>query len=192
MNTLEDWIAIYDNAIPDDFCDKCIALFEDLNTTKGAYTEYWRRCIEYSKMDSSFLWEELRLLIKTNIHKYRNEHNCGVLNCANIVEAPNMYRYDVNPDQPNIFNTHSDNWNFPTSSRQLSVIIYLNDVSEGGSTNFVDLNVQVTPKKGRMLIFPSFFNYMHKGEAPISNSKYIIVTWIHFDGNGHAYRVHSM
>lgn len=192
MKRLEDWIAVYDNAIPGDFCDQCMNLFEDINTTKGKYTEYWRRCVEYNKVDSTILWEQLKLLIKIAYDKYRHEHNCGILNFANVLEAPNMYRYDVDPNNPNIFNTHSDNWNYPTSSRQISVIIYLNDVAEGGATNFIDLDVSVTPKKGRILMFPSFFNYMHKGEAPVSNSKYIIVTWIHFDGNSHAYRVHKM
>ena len=192
MNKLEDWIAIYDNAIPDEFCDECITLFEDSNTRKSEHTAYWRRCSEFSQIDSSNLWNQLRSLIKNTYDKYRNEHNCGVLNSANMIEAPNVYRYDVDADKPNIFNTHSDNWNFPTATRQLSVIIYLNDVAEGGETNFVDLNIQVAPKKGRILLFPSFFNYMHKGEAPVSNSKYIIVSWIHFDGNGHAYRVHSL
>lgn len=192
MQRLEDWIAIYDNAIPDDFCDKCISIFEDAHNVKGAYKEYWRRCVEFIALDSTSLWDQLKSLIKTYYDRYRCEHKCGTLHFANTIEAPNMYRYDVDPNNPNIFNTHSDNWNCPTSSRQVSVIIYLNDVAEGGSTNFTDLNIQVAPKKGRMLFFPSFYNYMHKGEAPISNTKYIIVTWIHFDGNGHAYRVHKM
>jgi len=193
MSKLEDWIAIYDGAIPVDFCDAWITLFEDANIQKGEYKETWRRCQEFSKVDSTPLWEQLKELIKHNYNRYRNEYSCGVLNYANTLEAPNMYRYDVDPDNPNIFNFHADCWNFPTSSRQVSIIIYLNDVQEGGTTFFSDLNLRVAPKKGRILFFPSFYTFIHKGEAPISNSKYIIVTWVHFDSEGkpHAYRVHK-
>lgn len=192
MKKLEDWIAIYDDAIPTEFCDELIKLFEDPKIQKGEHKEYWRRCKELATLDHTHLWETLKNVIKQNYDKYRQEHPGGVLNFANILESPNMYRYDVDIDNPNVFNNHADCWNFPTATRQVSVIIYLNDVSEGGATNFVDLAVNVAPKKGRVLLFPSFYNYIHRGEAPISNSKYIIVSWLHFDGTGHAYRVHRL
>lgn len=188
---LEDWIAIYDNAIPSEFCEQYITLFEDDNIQKGGHNEYWRRCKELSVIDSTHLWEPLKVFIRQNYDRYKREHPGGILNAANTLEAPNMFRYDVDSEKPNIFNNHADAWNIPTSTRQLSVIIYLNDVEEGGETRFVDLNINVKPKKGRILFFPSFFNYVHRGEAPVSNSKYIIVSWIHFDGQGHAYRVHK-
>lgn len=111
---------------------------------------------------------------------------------VNTIEAPNVFRYDVDPDHPNFFHPHADSWSCPTATRQVSIIIYLNDVQVGGATTFTDLKISVTPKKGRILFFPSFYNYTHMGEAPSSNAKYIIVSWIHFDGQGHAYRVHQL
>jgi prolyl 4-hydroxylase len=184
-----DWISVYDDAIPAEFCDECISLFNNPDSTKGEHVEWWRRCKEFTTIDHTPLWEKLKSHIKQNYDRYRNEHQSGVLNSANTLESPNLFRYDVNVDNPNIFNWHADSWNFPTATRQVSVIIYLNDVMEGGETSFKDR--KVAPKKGRVLMFPSFFNYIHRGEAPISNSKYIIVAWIHFDGQGHAYRVHQ-
>lgn len=192
MKTLADWIAVYDGAIPDEVCDQWIKYFDDPNLVKGCHKESWRRCIEFANVDSTHLWGNLKDLIKQNYIRYRTEHSSGVLNFSNTLEAPNMYRYDVNLDAPNYFNNHADNWNMPTATRQVSVIIYLNDVAEGGETTFVDLDVKVAPKKGRILFFPSFYNYIHRGDPPTSNSKYIIVSWIHFDGQGHAYRVHRM
>lgn len=40
-------------------------------------------------------------------------------------------------------------------ARMLTVYIYLNDVTTGGGTRFPDLNVTVTPKQGRAVIWPS-------------------------------------
>lgn len=40
----------------------------------------------------------------------------------------------------------------------MTVFLYLNDVEEGGGTHFDRLNITVTPKKGRALIWPSVLN----------------------------------
>jgi prolyl 4-hydroxylase len=36
--------------------------------------------------------------------------------------------------------------------------LYLNDVEEGGGTNFDKLNITVMPKRGRALLWPSVLN----------------------------------
>lgn len=192
MRKIEDWIKVYDDAIPSDFCDECMSLFTDDTIQKGQFKETWRRCIEISGIDTTRIWDKLKQIITDNFVRYRNETSTNILYNANMIEAPSAYRYDVNSEAPNYFHLHSDNWNYPTSTRQLSIILYLNDVEEGGATNFCDLDISVKPKKGRILLFPPFYNYMHTGESPISNSKYIIVTWIHFEGKNHAYRVNPM
>jgi hypothetical protein len=60
--------------------------------------------------------------------------------------------------------------------RMLAFIWYLNDVHEGGETEF--LKGKVTPKRGSLLIFPCSWTYLHKGNVPVSNNKYIITGWI--------------
>jgi len=75
-----------------------------------------------------------------------------------------------------------------TASRQVSVIIYLNDVTEGGETAFTaHAGTIVEPRAGRVLVFPSTFCFEHRGNPPVGNSKYVLVAWLHFDGTGHAY-----
>ena len=192
LKLLAGWVKIYDNAITDEFCDKIINLYESPTNNKGKYDESWRRCGEYSKLDSTEYWTEFVNIIRTTSNRYKNEVGNGTLSAVNTIEASNIFRYDVDPEKPHFFRRHADNWNFPTTSRQLSIIVYLNDVAEGGETVFTDLGISVTPKKGRILVFPSFCLFMHGGEPPKSNSKYIVVTWLHFDGTGHAYRVHRM
>jgi hypothetical protein len=60
--------------------------------------------------------------------------------------------------------------------RLLTFIWYLNDVTDGGETEFI--NGKIKPKTGKLLIFPSSWNYYHKGNMPLSNDKYIITGWI--------------
>ena len=62
--------------------------------------------------------------------------------------------------------------------RMLTLIWYLNDVKEGGETEFVD-GTLVKPKTGQLLIFPTSWYMAHRGRMPISNKKYIITSWLY-------------
>ena len=55
---------------------------------------------------------------------------------------------------------------------------YLNDVSEGGETEFYHQKVKIKPEKGTLVIFPAYFTHLHKGNVPISNDKYILNFWL--------------
>ena len=60
------------------------------------------------------------------------------------------------------FQTHNDyipyQLNRPCGVRVLTFYIYLNDVEEGGGTNFPHIDATVSPKRGRAVLWPSVFN----------------------------------
>lgn len=62
--------------------------------------------------------------------------------------------------------------------RTLLFMFYLNDVAEGGETEFYYQNKAVRPKAGRMVIAPAYFTHTHRGCVPKSNDKYILTSWI--------------
>ena len=61
--------------------------------------------------------------------------------------------------------------------RQLVAQFYLNDVEDGGETEFYHQKKKVKPKKGRLVIWPVGFTHTHKGNNPISNDKYVLSCW---------------
>lgn len=61
-------------------------------------------------------------------------------------------------------------------ARALTYIWYLNDVSDGGETEFYD-GTLVKPKRGQMVIFPATWTFMHRGRTPASD-KYIVTGWL--------------
>jgi len=79
------------------------------------------------------------------------------------------------------FKWHFDNLGKGASNRQLAIVIYLNDVEEGGETNFYFQNLGVKPTAGMAIIFPPFWTHMHQGTTPKSNHKYIITSFVEFD-----------
>ncbi len=64
--------------------------------------------------------------------------------------------------------------------RVLLFMAYLNDVAEGGETEFYYQDRKVAPRKGRMVIAPAYFTHTHRGNVPVSGDKYIVTSWLLF------------
>jgi hypothetical protein len=62
--------------------------------------------------------------------------------------------------------------------RSLLFMFYLNDVAEGGQTEFFYQQRAIQPRAGRMVIAPGYFTHTHRGCTPISGDKYILTSWI--------------
>jgi hypothetical protein len=68
----------------------------------------------------------------------------------------------------------------PHSQRILAWTIYLNDVEDGGETEWLYQHKRVKSKTGTICIWPASFTHTHRGNPPISNEKYISTGWISF------------
>lgn len=64
--------------------------------------------------------------------------------------------------------------------RLAAFILYLNDVEEGGETEFLYLKRRIQPKQGRLMIWPSGYVHTHRGNPPLAGTKYIMTGWIEF------------
>ena len=56
-------------------------------------------------------------------------------------------------------------------------MIYLNDVEEGGETEWLYQQLKIKPKKNTAVIWPGSFTHLHRGNPPISGTKYILTGW---------------
>jgi hypothetical protein len=104
-------------------------------------------------------------------------------------EVPQFLRYDVGGH----YKPHIDGrsiWVAPngdkiwrkSTDRDLSLILYLNDDFEGGEFAFPDLHIQVKPKPGLLVCFPSDQNYLHSVLPVTQGTRYSIVTWARVKG----------
>ena len=60
------------------------------------------------------------------------------------------------------------------------VLLFLNDVDEGGELEFLYQSKRIKPKAGTMVISPAFFTHTHRGNPPLSGEKYILNGWCEF------------
>ena len=67
---------------------------------------------------------------------------------------------------------------FDNEPRAFVFSVYLNDVEDGGETEFLHFSKRVKPVKGRIVIWPAAFPYVHRGNPPLSGEKYILTSWM--------------
>jgi hypothetical protein len=75
---------------------------------------------------------------------------------------------------------HSERTSLETLHRLFAWMTYLNDVDDGGQTNFSHYGIKVKPEISKTLIWPAEWTHAHTGEILKSGKKYIVTGWIHF------------
>ena len=68
--------------------------------------------------------------------------------------------------------TYQDGW-----TRTIACIWYLNEVEEGGETEFA-FGHKIVPETGKLILFPATWNFPHMGLSPIQGNKYIITSFV--------------
>jgi len=81
-------------------------------------------------------------------------------------------------------NGHFNSWHCEHSlsseqavSRVAAWMLYLNTLDEG-YTEFFHQKKSIQPEKGKLLVWPSFYTHIHKGNPVKTQIKYIMTGWI--------------
>jgi hypothetical protein len=184
VSELNDFIRVYDNALEPSVCDFIIDFFEK-NTDKHERVENNKKpnFTQLNLTDNSKVTEKIN-----NIHNYLiskvYEYKKQYYNLFNDVCFPQEHNFEqfrikkYFPEKEDQFDTHVDVLDHSSSRRFLSFLWYLNDVNVGGETVFE--NMSIKPKRGSMIIFPPVWLFVHKGNPPVSNIKYIMSTYLHY------------
>lgn len=125
-------------------------------------------------------WNNIYILLKDALHShiikyyeelgnlfspYRHTQDSG-FQIQRYIKNQGIYKY------------HDDFYVDRRGFRTLTYIFYLNDIEDGGETEFYN-GKKINPTKGTLVIFPALWTYLHRGNMPISNDKYIVTGWIY-------------
>ena len=120
--------------------------------------------------------------MKTYFDGTENKYIDIINNNKPLFKRPNVALMHVyEPPQQGYHRWHCD-WQSDAkrlATRMLVGMVYLNDVEEGGETEFYHQKVKIKPKQGTLVVWPAYFTHLHRGNPPISNRKYIINLWAH-------------
>jgi len=75
---------------------------------------------------------------------------------------------------------HMERASSANRDRIMTFILYLNDVYEGGETEFLYFKRRITPKIGRFVLWPTDYPHTHRGNPPLKGYKYILTGWVEF------------
>ena len=193
--TIENFIGIYDGYIPADDCSRAIKLFDDqyrMNNTINRF-EFENSDANKKKDEQYFCnpetfvqWKDNLITLKANFEQawihYVNE--VGALGAYGV---KNFYYTNIKiqktlPTQGYHLWHVEHGKEMENAARAFVWSIYLNDVEEGGETEFLHFSKRVKPKTGRIVIWPAGFPYVHRGNSPLSGKKYLLTSWMNLRG----------
>ena len=189
-----EFVKVYHNAIPDDFCDKLIKQYDD-NPQQYYHQDKKNKDFNFKMSFSQIHIEEHdiwkndveRLLATYRIYLKEYRKDCNITDIMwprnhregqmDGYEPIRMKRYL--PNDKDMFSSHVDVTSYETSRRFLAFFLYL-DNNEAGQTTFSRTGFSSSCRKGSLLMFPPMWPWLHAGEKPINKPKYIVGSYLHY------------
>ena len=175
-------IGVYENAISDEWCDNVIKYFEN-NINKATIRDKKGGSL-MGVRDTSFTLSKNKGLIDIFFQSFSNCFSLYKYKYPEIehFELPLMIsglKLQKTLPTEGFHTFHKEQGSkLPEVSRIGVYTVYLNDVEEGGETEFLHQLQRVKPKKGTIVIFPAGYTHIHRGNTPFSGEKYIMTGWL--------------
>lgn len=188
---IKDFIGTFDGFVSKEICEQLIEVFEkEQQHQKNIFNR------KESEGVSSIYKNDLSMILNRDTEGYQYELFGNFLNqfreCLNIYIKDTDY-LDYTGIADLHFTTNKLQKTLPSGGyhlwhveklynrmcfRVLVYTVYLNDISAGGETEFLFQKTRISPKQGRVCIFPAHFPYVHRGNPPLDQAKYIITSWL--------------
>jgi len=187
---ITNFIGVYDNYITPEECNKAIKLYEDQNKFNNTINRIgFEKASILHKQDQQFFaapnnidvwWESLKpMMVNFDIAWNHYVQNTGASDAYGVPFHFTDLKIQKTLPTEGYHVWHIEHGKgYKNECRAFVFSIYLNDVEEGGETEFLHFSKRVKPKTGRIVIWPAAFPYVHRGNPPLSNEKYILTSWM--------------
>jgi hypothetical protein len=190
----DDFVGVFDGVFPAEYCQNWIKYFDKVDAAGMSYSRVqgMDRPSHVNK-DQAVDFPNCSMYTNDELRIECNDFNIGFWQICYPLYAE-KYSILQTADPHKIYTVkiqktvpgggyhiwHSEDSSRSASQRVLVFTLYLNDVEEGGETEFLYLSKRVQPKTGRMVIWPAGFTHTHRGNPPLKDDKYIITGWVEF------------
>ena len=188
---ITNFIGVYDNYIMKEECNKAIQFYDNQDKFNNTVNRIGgEQSSILQKQDQQFFasghnidvwWEELKpMMLNFDLAWNHYIKNTG----ADEAYANTPFYYTNLKIQKTLPTEGYHVWHiehgkgFENEPRAFVFSIYLNDVEEGGETEFLHFSKRIKSKTGRIVIWPAAFPYLHRGNPPLSGEKYILTSWM--------------
>jgi len=192
---VEDFIGVFDNAVRPEFCTAAIEHFQRMEKLNKTFTRQQAEDVDklfkdtrsYSLMDdfdasvmhtNSAIGQVFADAIEQGCNVMASKY--GILTAMATYKVSETIKIQKTCPAEGYHVWHCEHCSNAYGRRVMQALLYLNDVEEGGETEFLYYSKRFKPVAGRMIIFPAGFTHTHRGNPPLTGDKYIMSTWLEF------------
>ena len=184
----DDHIGIFKNFLPNELIDGYLNYFHNCEKTGAIYQR---------SQDESLVSDNSLNVIRDGTHAaltyvnrpfidlfFKEVYPLYVKKYSHLkkIDTHNIFEVKIQRTRPGegYHFWHCENAGMKSRNRIMAFMVYLNDVQEGGETEFLYQKCRFKPEKNTLLLWPSQYTHVHRGNPPLSNDKYIITGWIEY------------
>ena len=191
---ITNFIGVYDNYITPEMCQSAIKIYEEQNKFNNTVNRIGaEKASILQKQDQQFFaapsnievwWEGLRpLMINFDMAWTHYIKNVGAKDAYQVEFKFTSLKIQKTLPTEGYHVWHIEHGlGYENEARAFVFSVYLNDVEEGGETEFLHFSKRVKPKTGRIVIWTAGFPYLHRGNPPLSGEKYLLTSWMMLRG----------
>ena len=206
MDSLNYYTRIYDNFLSDEICDAYVQCFEETMAKDKEEVDRTSICTGPTRPDGHRICGSCNCqrMNPMGFDRFDHLNTLAYNQFNNIIERykddtaihesqwPTKYggeefrmkRFLCGEGGPDAeqFKEHIDVTNHAGGKRFLIMMVYLNDDFGGGETVFPIFEDAIKPVKGRLIIFPPMWTYLHRGNPPLKPgyAKYFLMTYLNY------------
>lgn len=182
MNPFE-YITILPNFIPDHIIDLILNSQKSTSPALVGTSDSQQPNLDYRVTNWIELPHEIISNLMKTIYQIYNENLIEKYkHPITNIEPTQLLHYPVGGN----YKAHNDSESFinnvlqRVSPRDLTVLCYLSDPTtyDGGELEFTNFGIYLRPKKGSILVFPSYYEFEHQVHPVTKGERYALVTWL--------------
>lgn len=187
-----DHIRFIDGIFDDDICNACIDCFDDLEDKGLTFSRKHFGQHFGQQADTSIFYNEVDAMLSEPMKDINDFVHNEIIESWQIrypIIDSGMYgglynaQMKMQKTRPSegYHQWHSEggsSWH--DRNTVLAWMLYLNDIEEGGETEFLYQGVRAKPVKGRFICWPGGWTHVHRGNPPLKETKYAITGWINY------------
>lgn len=166
--------------IDEQVCDLIVQDFENRKSMWKESHSVRGYKVLHNQMMNQALMDTYQMKVSLVLEEYKRyyKYSHETIEAFYMSEPWNIQKYEVGK--------HYSAWHCENNGdpkfryRHLAFMTYLNDVTDGGETEFLYQNVKIRPEKGLTLIWPAHFTHTHCGHPSHTQEKYVTTGWFEF------------
>ena len=191
---MDQFILEYKNAFTREYCDSVIEYYENSVAAGFGYNrnQYQNTSAQY--IDDTAVFAHYEQGVKLDMTQDLLRHfklifwrDCYARYISQVPSVGNMaeqgiFTYKIQKTLPG---QGYHLWHHEVDSKEscqktMAWMLYLNDVAEGGETEYLYQRCRIQPTAGTVVIWPGYYTHMHRGNPPLSGPKYILTGNLEF------------